>query len=68
MIIRKDGVIHYLGNRLDDDILLHMIDYLSFQSFAQFDEIKNFKLVRSSVNHGQKNQLMLFIRKLEECY
>ena len=68
MIIRKDGTIHYLGNRLDDEILYHIVEHLSLQPFTQCDEIKNFKLVRSSVDHSQKNQLMLFIKKLEQCY
>ena len=51
MIITKDCMISYVGPKLDNDKLLCHLDYLSVQSHAVYDEIKNFKLVHSNVDN-----------------
>ena len=47
----KDCMISYIGAKLDADKLLCHLDFLSVQSHAVYDEIKNFKLVNSNIDN-----------------
>jgi hypothetical protein len=44
-------MISYIGPKLDADKLLCHLDFLSVQSHAVYDEIKNFKLVNSNIDN-----------------
>lgn len=68
MIITKDCMISYVGPKLDNDKLLCHLDYLSVQSHAVYDEIKNFKLVHSNVDNKQKFALMDYFKYIEQVY
>jgi hypothetical protein len=65
LIVTKDSLISYIGPRIENAKLLCHLDFLSSQSHALYDEIKNFKLVRSNVDEKMKFALMDYLKYID---
>ena len=61
-------MISYIGAKLDADKLLCHLDFLSVQSHAVYDEIRNFKLVNSNIDNKLKFALMDYFKYIDQVY
>lgn len=68
MIVKKDSTIYHFGVKLSESVLQIHLDYLERQNVNLCDEIKNFRLVKTNVNQHQRNELLAFIKRLEDTF